>query len=116
MAPIISAECAVSIGSRKIRWMSAALLARSDAAMPAVVNASALTRNNRAAVVGGVTIDDGARGGRSDWLAMKMSDSCYVHHASTGGSVRITRLRRSTAARSPSSTDASASSCSMLIT
>src|SRR4249920_1253951 len=48
IAPIISAECALSIGSRKMRWMSAALLARSDAAMPAVVNASALTRNSRA--------------------------------------------------------------------
>src|SRR5204863_5754416 len=34
----------------------------------------------------------------------------YVHHASTGGSVNTTRLRRSTAAFNPSSTDASASS------
>ena len=47
---------------------------------------------------------------------LEVMEARYVHHAWTGGSVRITRDSRSTAARSPSSTDASASSCSMLIT
>ena len=40
----------------------------------------------------------------------------HVHHASTGGSVRIARDSTSIAACSPSSIDASASSCSMLMT
>ena len=40
----------------------------------------------------------------------------YVHHGTAGGSVRTTRCSMSTAARRPSSIDASASSCSMLIT
>jgi hypothetical protein len=47
IAPIISAECALSIGSRNRRWMSLATLARSDAAIPAVVSASELTRKSR---------------------------------------------------------------------
>src|SRR5437667_12211548 len=40
----------------------------------------------------------------------------HVHHASTGGSVSTTLDNISTAALSPSSTEASASSCSMLST
>ena len=40
----------------------------------------------------------------------------HVHHASTAGSVRIARDSTSIAAFSPSSIEASASSCSMLIT
>src|SRR5687767_4127655 len=40
----------------------------------------------------------------------------HVHQASTGGSVNIARESTSTAAFKPSSIDASASSCSMLIT
>ena len=45
---IISAERAASIGSRKMRCRSAAVLARNDAPMPAIVNARLLTRNRRA--------------------------------------------------------------------
>ncbi len=42
--------------------------------------------------------------------------AAQVHQGSTGGSRRTIGLSRSTAARSPSSTEASASSCSMLST
>src|SRR4051794_35903251 len=46
-APIISAECARSIGSKKIRCRSPAISARSDAAKPAVNSASTLTKKMR---------------------------------------------------------------------
>ena len=48
MLAIISPECALSIGSKNTRWISLAVLARSAAPMPAIVNARLLTRNSRA--------------------------------------------------------------------
>ena len=44
--PIISAECALSIGSKKIRCRSPATFDRSDAPTPAINKASRLTMNS----------------------------------------------------------------------
>ena len=43
-APIISAECALSMGSKKSLWSSPAMSARMEAAIPAVTSARTLTR------------------------------------------------------------------------
>src|SRR5438477_910594 len=48
MPAIISAECALSIGSKKTRCRSLAVLALSEAPMPAMVSARLLTRKSRA--------------------------------------------------------------------
>ena len=42
-----AAEWTLSIGSKKMRWRSAAVFARSAAAMPAMASARLLTRNKR---------------------------------------------------------------------
>ena len=63
-APIISAECALSMGSRKMRCRSVATLARNEAASPAVKSARDAYQEKATLVVGCVAVRRG-RGYRS---------------------------------------------------